>query len=146
MAEKTKDFSRNFDRPDERREFRGHGHLDVLNFEDGTTVGRGVFEPGWRWSTDVKPIAGTDSCQASHIGYCLSGSMVVRMDGGEEFRIRPGEVFRIPPGHDAWVEGDQRCELVDMGGFREYAKPARPEQAAGAKPFAAKSQGEKKSA
>jgi hypothetical protein len=78
---------KSFIRPDEVRDFQGHGHLDVLNFANGLTIGRGVFEPGWRWSNDVKPIAGTATCQAPHAGYCLSGSMTIRMENGEQFRI-----------------------------------------------------------
>jgi hypothetical protein len=73
---------KSLDSPDEVREFQANGHLDLVNLGTGA-VGRGVFEPGWRWSNDVKPIAGTDSCQAEHVGYVLSGSMTVKMDDGE---------------------------------------------------------------
>jgi hypothetical protein len=59
-------LNKNFNQPDETRAFKAHGHLDVLNFADGTIIGKGVFEPGWRWSEDVKPIAGTSSCEAAH--------------------------------------------------------------------------------
>jgi hypothetical protein len=118
-------FKKGFGKPDERREFKGHGYLEVLKFEDGTVVGRGVFEPGWRWSTDVQPIAETESCRAAHTGFCLKGSMVIRMDGGEEFRVTAGEAFRIPAGHDAWVDGGETCELLDFSGFKEYAVPKR---------------------
>jgi hypothetical protein len=44
------------------------GKPDAVNFGGGV-VGRGTFEPGWRWSENIKPIAGTDSCQVSHLGY-----------------------------------------------------------------------------
>lgn len=111
------------DRPDERRNFKGHGHLDVMTFEDGTTVGRGVFEPGWKWSVDVKPLAETESCQAAHTGYALSGAMVVRMNNGEEMTIRAGDTFQIPPGHDAWVIGNEPAVALDFTGYAEYAKP-----------------------
>ena len=114
-------FSKDFSHPDERREFKGHGHLDVLKFEDGTVVGLGVFEPGWRWSNDVKPIAETDSCEAVHTGYCLKGSMAVRMNSGEEFQVKAGDAFRIPPGHDAWVVGTETCSILDVSGYRDYA-------------------------
>jgi hypothetical protein len=117
----TKIINKQFTRPDERRDFKAHGHLDLVSFEDGSAIGRGVFEPGWRWSTDVKPIAETDSCEASHTGYCMRGRMTVRMNDGEEIRIKPGDAFRIPPGHDAWVEGSETCELLDFTGFSEYA-------------------------
>jgi hypothetical protein len=113
---------KNFDRPDEDRRFREHGHLEVLNFGEGRTIGKGIFEPGWSWSADVKPIAGTESCLAGHTGYCIQGKMEIRMDDGRTFTIRAGDAFEIAPGHDARVIGDERCVLVDFGGFSEYAK------------------------
>ena len=130
MVTTQKFSSRNFNQPDERRDFQSHGHLDLLNFDDGTVVGRGVFEPGWRWSNDVKPLAGTHLCEAAHWGYCLSGHMVIRMEDGEERSIRAGEVFRIEPGHDAWVVGNENCELLDFGGYQNYARPKSGEVAA----------------
>jgi hypothetical protein len=111
----------NIDHPHERRPFRAHGHMDVVTFGD-FTIGKGTFEPGWRWSDDVKPIAGTESCQVLHTGFCLSGRMSVRMDDGTEATMGPGDVVRIEPGHDAWVEGDEPCVLLDTGVAR-YAKP-----------------------
>jgi hypothetical protein len=86
------------------------------------TIGRGTFEPGWRWSNNVKPIAGTDSCQVSHLAYVVSGRMGIRMDDGTEVEVAAGDVFACPPGHDAWVVGDQPCVAVDFGEFGEYAK------------------------
>lgn len=124
----TKKKSRNFERPDERREFKGHGHLDLLVFDDGLSIGRAEFEPGWRWSNDVKPIAGTELCEAAHSGYCLEGSMTVQMKDGETFTVREGEAYQIPPGHDAWVEGG-KCVLVDITGFQDYAKPEAKKKA-----------------
>lgn len=70
----------------------------------------------------MKPIAGTDSCQVSHLGYVLSGSMQVRMDDGSEVEISAGDVVAIPPGHDAEVTGTEPCVMVDFGEFGEYAK------------------------
>lgn len=82
-----------------------------------------MFEPGWRWSDDVKPIAKTDLCEISHLGYCLSGQMTVRMGDGTEAEIHAGDVFAIPPGHDAEVVGDEPCVMLDFGEATEYAKP-----------------------
>ena len=110
-----------FDSPDEVREFEGNGRAAVVNVA-GQVVGRGTFEPGWTWSGNVKPIAGTDSCEVSHLGYVLSGRMKIRMDDGAETVIGPGEVVAIPPGHDAEVIGDVACEMVDFGEFGDYAK------------------------
>jgi hypothetical protein len=110
-----------FDAPDETRVFEGHGKADVVNV-GGRTIGRGVFEPGWRWSENVKPIAGTEHCEVSHLGYCVSGSMRVQMTDGSESTVGPGDVVAIPPGHDAEVVGDEPCVFLDFGEFAEYAK------------------------
>jgi len=112
----------NIDTPHETRAFKAHGHVDVITLGD-FTLGRGVFEPGWKWSEDVKPIAGTDSCQARHSGICLSGSMTVRADDGTEVTYGPGDVFVMAPGHDAWTVGTEACVLYDTG-VAAYAKPA----------------------
>jgi quercetin dioxygenase-like cupin family protein len=113
---------RSFDSPEEVRPFEdGSGRLDLVNVGDGS-VGRAVFEPGWQWSKHVKPIAGTESCQAAHAGYVISGHMKVVMDGGEEKVFSPGDVMVVPPGHDAWTIGDQACVVVDWQGFGDYAK------------------------
>jgi uncharacterized cupin superfamily protein len=112
----------NIDKPHETRPFRDHGHMDVVTLGD-FTLGRGTFESGWRWSEDVKPIAGTDSCQVRHTGYCLSGSMTVKYDSGTEVTINPGDVIVLEPGHDAWTLGDEPCILLDTG-VAAYAKPS----------------------
>jgi hypothetical protein len=112
---------KSFDEPDEVREFQANGRVELVELESGS-VGKGTFEPGWKWSNDVKPIAGTDSCQVPHVGYVLSGSMTVRMDDGDEHTYRPGEAFNMPPGHDAWTEGDEPCVLIDFGGLKGYAQ------------------------
>jgi hypothetical protein len=112
---------KSFDSPDETRPFEGKGKADVLNIA-GKTIGKAVFEPGWKWSENVKPIAGTDSCQVSHLGYCISGGMTVHMDDGTELEIGPGDVFAIPPGHDAEVTGQEACVSLDFGEFGDYAK------------------------
>lgn len=133
MADKTVSYAKEFSKPDERREFKGHGHLDVLSFEngrEGVSIGKGVFEPGWKWTNDLKPLAGTESCEAEHTGYCLKGKMVIKMNDGKEFTIKEGEAFYISPGHDAWVVGNEPCELLDFSGFREYAKAKDKKEAA----------------
>ena len=112
---------KSFDSPDETRPFEGNGKADVVNVA-GKTIGKGTFEPGWRWSENVKPIAQTDSCEVSHLGYVLSGRMKVFMDEGSEAEVGPNQVFAIPPGHDAEVIGDEPCVMVDFGEFGEYAK------------------------
>src|ERR1051325_10597916 len=111
----------NFEKPDETRPFAGHGKVDIVKLGDGM-VGKGVFEPGWRWSQDVKPIAKTDSCQVHHVGYVISGRMRVRMDDGSEAEIGPGDAIDIEPGHDAWVVGNEPCVALEFGGAAIYAK------------------------
>ena len=113
--------AKSFDSPDETRQFEGKGHVDVVMLA-GHPVGRGVFEPGWKWSVNVKPIAGTDSCEVSHLGYCMSGRMKIHMDDGSASEIGPGEAVAIPPGHDAEVVGDEACVMIDFGEISEYAK------------------------
>jgi uncharacterized cupin superfamily protein len=111
-----------FETPDETREFtEGKGRVELVDL-NGNAVGRGTFEPGWRWSQNVKPLAGTDSCQVEHIGYVLQGRMAVRMDDGTEHEVGPGDTFHMPAGHDAWTVGDEACVLLDFGGLRGYAQ------------------------
>ena len=112
---------KNFDSPDETRPFQGKGKADIV-VVDGKTVGRGEFEPGWRWSENVKPIAQTDSCQAPHLGYVVSGRMKVTMEDGSEGEAGPGDVISIEPGHDAEIVGDETCVIIDFSGFESYAK------------------------
>jgi quercetin dioxygenase-like cupin family protein len=110
------------DTPQETRPFeQGMGKLELVNLDAGP-VGRATFEPGWRWSEHVKPIAGTESCQAAHLGYYISGRMKVVMDDGQEMEFGPGDFAVIPPGHDAWIVGDQPCVVIDWQGFADYAK------------------------
>jgi hypothetical protein len=112
----------NMTAPHETRPFKDHGHVDVITLGD-FTLGRGVFEPGWRWSVDVKPIAGTESCQTRHAGICIAGQMTVRAGDGTEVTFGPGDVFVMAPGHDAWTVGSEPCVLYDTG-VAAYAKPA----------------------
>ena len=113
--------SKSFDSPDEVRAFHAHGEAHVLQM-DGRTVIKSTFEPGWRWTEDVKPIAGTDTCQTRHFGYMESGRMKVVMDDGTEIECGPGDLVHIEPGHDAEVLGDEPCVFVDFGDVSNYAK------------------------
>ncbi len=111
---------RAFQSPDEVREFP-NGRAEILQVGDAE-IGRLVFEPGWRWSDDVKPIAGTASCEAPHFQYHVAGELAIMMDDGTEFVARPGDVTSLPKGHDAWVVGDEAVVVVDWFGASEYAK------------------------
>jgi len=99
----------------------GKGQVEILNVGDGV-VGKATFEPGWRWSEHVKPMAGTDSCQAAHLGFVLSGRQKVIMDDGTELEFGPGDVVAIPPGHDGEVVGNEACVVLDFAGMEHYAK------------------------
>ena len=112
--------SRNFSGAEEIRTF-DKGRLELLSL-GGTTVGRATFEPGWKWSECVKPIAGTDSCEVHHLGYVVSGRMHVVMDDGTEGDAGPGDLAEIAPGHDAWIVGDENCVWLDFLGAGDYAK------------------------
>ncbi len=112
---------RNLSRPDQTRVF-DKGKVELVSL-DGVTFGRATLQPGWRWSTSVKPVVHTESCEASHLQYHVAGRLRVRMDDGSEEEFGPGEVSLLPPGHDAWVVGNEPVVIVDITGMGEYAKP-----------------------
>ena len=121
--------SKSFDAPDEERPFADKGLAQIITL-GGSSVLRGRFEPGWRWSEHLRPVVGTDSCESPHFMYVISGRMHVRMDDGTEAETGPGDLARIEPGHDAWVVGDEACVMVDFGASPAYAQPGRPAEAA----------------
>ncbi len=101
-----------------------HGVVQVAK-AGSVTVGRARFQPGWRWSTDVKPIVGTDSCMVHHKGYTISGRLHIVLNDGTELEIGAGDAHEIPPGHDAWVVGDEQYESVDFSEeIAGYGKPS----------------------
>jgi len=106
--------------PDETRRFE-KGKLELVKI-GGAMVGRAVLQPGWRWSTSVKPIAKTESCEAPHFQYHVSGVLHVLMDDGTEKDLKPGDVSLLPSGHDAWVVGNEPVVVVDFQGMIDYAK------------------------
>ena len=113
--------SKDLSKPDEVRTFdKGKVELVTLG---GVTFGRATLEPGWKWSTSVKPLAKTESCEAPHLQYHVSGRLAVLMDDGSQAEYGPGQVSLLPPGHDAWVVGDEPVVVVDISGMVDYAKP-----------------------
>jgi hypothetical protein len=114
--------TRDFDSPDETRT-PDKTQVDVVRI-GATTAARFAFEPGWRWSECVKPVAGTESCQARHVGVAHSGRIVVKHEDGTEVEIGPGDAYVIEPGHDAWVVGDERFVAFEFEqrAAEEYAK------------------------
>ena len=112
---------KNFSHPDEVRNFE-KGKVELVRVNGGM-VGKGTFEPGWKWSKNVKPIAKTELCEAPHFQYIVSGVMTLRTAEGEEHTIKAGDVMKIGAGHDAWVVGDERVVAIDFQGMNDYAKP-----------------------
>ena len=111
---------RTFETPDEVRSFE-KGRLELVQIGGGV-VGRLVLEPGWRWSDHVRPIAGTEWCEAPHFQYHATGTIRIKMADGEEFDARPGELTALPAGHDAWVVGDEPAVMIDWHGASTYAR------------------------
>ena len=106
--------------PDDTRAFE-KGRVELVTVND-VTFGRATLQPGWKWSTCVKPLVQTQSCEASHLQYHVSGRLHVVMDDGSAQEFGPGDVSYLPPGHDAWVVGNDPVVVVDISGMRDYAK------------------------
>ena len=112
--------SKSFDEPDEQRT-PPKTTVDVLRLGN-ETVARLTFEPGWRWSECVKPVAGTDSCQARHVGTMVSGVMGVEHEDGTTATISAGQAYVIEPGHEAWVVGDEAIVTFEFESAETFAK------------------------
>ncbi len=123
-AQLTKILQRSLlDSPDEVRRL-GSAEVRLANFGD-TVVGLITLPPGWKWSKDLKPLVGTNSCQASHTQYVISGRMAVRMEDGTQAELKAGDAVIIPPGHDAWVVGEEPFVAVDFTGMKNFAQVGR---------------------
>jgi hypothetical protein len=106
---------RRFEKPDDALDMKDAGGIKIIAMQStGTTGMHAIFEPGWTWEKDEKPLLGHPlACPMHHTGYSLSGTLVVRMvESGQQTTITSGDFFEIPPGHDAYVEGDDRVELI----------------------------------
>src|SRR6478735_9148430 len=106
--------------PDELRQ-PDKTKVEIVRLE-GFTLGRMNLKPGWKWSQCIKPVVQTDSCQLSHVGYAMQGTLVVRMNDGTEKTIKGGESYTIPPGHDAWVEGNEDFTGIEVLSAEQFAK------------------------
>jgi hypothetical protein len=111
---------KNFGKPDEVREFP-KGRVELIKV-GGATIGRATFQPGWKWSESVQPLAKTKSCEAPHYQYHVSGEIMALMDDGTKILCKPGDVSLFPMGHDAWVVGNEPAVVVDFQGMVDYAK------------------------
>ena len=108
-----------FDAPDELRTFE-KGTFALVHL-GGMTIGKATYEPGWKWSTHVGPVAGTATCQVAHVGMVVSGRAAVAMDDGTIYELAPGDVFAIAPDHDSWVIGDEPYLSLHFLGAEAYA-------------------------
>jgi ethanolamine utilization protein EutQ (cupin superfamily) len=111
---------KNLSQPDEKRTF-DKGQVETVNLV-GVTFGRATLQPGWKWSTCVKPLVKTQSCNVSHLQYHVSGRLHVVMDDGSKAEFGPGDVSFLPPGHDAWVVGNEPVVVIDISGMDDYAR------------------------
>jgi hypothetical protein len=123
-------LTKNLDAPDETRNFE-HGELTSVSL-GGVTFARAEFRPGWRWSKDLKPLVGTDSCQVSHQAIVISGRLRVKMDTGEERELAAGDAHVVDPGHDAWVVGDEPCVILDFTAESQKSSESTSECTSGA--------------
>ncbi|MEX0734984.1 MAG: adenylate/guanylate cyclase domain-containing protein [Steroidobacteraceae bacterium] len=114
-------YVRSFSEPDEAVEL-GPIRSEIIAF-GGLTISHDTHQPGWRWSTDMKPAIKTESCQVRHIGMVLKGRLHVVCDDGTEFEAGPLELIDIPAGHDAWVVGDEPFETIGWGGGKTWMAP-----------------------
>jgi hypothetical protein len=112
--------SKSFDDPDEQRTPE-KTTVDVVRLS-GATVARTTFQPGWKWSECIKPVVGTDSCQARHVGAIVSGEMEVVHDDGSTAHLSAGDAYVIEPGHDAWVAGGEPVVSFEFESAETYAK------------------------
>lgn len=112
---------RRFEEPDETREFE-KGRFEIVRV-GGLTVGRATYQPGWKWSEHVGPLAGARLCEVEHVGLVVSGRAVAAMQGGEVFELMPGTLFHVPPApHDSWVVGDEPYVSLHFLGADDYTK------------------------
>ena len=110
-----------FEEPDETRVFT-KGRFEIVRL-GGLTIGRATYEPGWKWSEHVSPIAGTALCEVEHVGLVVSGRTVAAMADGTIIELTPGNLFYIPHvAHDSWVIGDEPYVSLHFLGAEHYTK------------------------
>jgi hypothetical protein len=111
---------KSFESPDETRLF-DKGKLEIIRI-GGMTIGRASYEPGWRWSQHVSPIAGTALCEVEHVGMVLSGHAMAAMQDGTQVELSAGSLFHVPRvPHDSWVIGDEPYVSLHFMGADQYA-------------------------
>jgi hypothetical protein len=112
---------KHFETPDEVRHF-SRGRFEVVHL-GGMSIGRAIYEPGWRWSVDVGPTVGATLCTVEHVGLVISGVATAAFDNGEVVELRPGALFHIPAvPHDSWVVGEDQYVSLHFLGAAHYAR------------------------
>ena len=84
-------------------------------------IARVVQHPGWRWSTDMRSIAGGKWCETHHVGLTLSGRQGAELRDGTVLEFGPDDLYDIPPGHDGYTIGDEPCVQIEWSGARTWA-------------------------
>ena len=112
--------SRSLSSPDETRA-PDKTKIEVVNVGDHE-VGRMTLQPGWKWSECIKPVVHTETCQAEHLGYVISGRIHIQQHDGSGADLEPGDAYTIAPGHDAWVLGNEPFICVEFKSAATYAK------------------------
>jgi hypothetical protein len=110
-----------FETPDEIRIFE-KGKFEIVTI-GGLTIGRATYEPGWKWSEHVSPIAGTALCEVEHVGLVVSGRAMAAMQDGTEVELSAGSLFYIPSvAHDSWVIGEEPYVSLHFLGAETYSR------------------------
>jgi hypothetical protein len=113
---------KSFEAPDEVRLFE-KGKFEIVNI-GGMTIGRATYQPGWKWSEHVGPLAGTPLCEVEHVGLVITGRAAAALVDGGQVELTPGKLFYIPPvAHDSWVIGDEPYVSLHFLGADHYTKP-----------------------
>ena len=96
----------------ERREI-GHVLLEVGK-AGAARVKRMVYPVGFRWSTDMKPVVGTELCMHAHVGFLVHGEIHIEYPDGCVIEHRAPQIIAIDPGHDGWVVGKEPVVMVEF--------------------------------
>ncbi|HEY2375586.1 MAG TPA: hypothetical protein VGH98_06385 [Gemmatimonadaceae bacterium] len=110
-----------FEQPDEVRNLE-KGRFELVRI-GGLTIGRALYEPGWRWSEHVGRALGQARCAVEHVGLVVSGAATAAFADGRIVELSAGTLFHIPPEpHDSWVLGDEPYVSLHFLGADHYAR------------------------
>ena len=106
---------KNFSSADEAKDMP-NARMEAVNVLNQRVM-KLTLSPDWKWSKDIKPLVGTESCQAKHLGVIVEGTITCRHDDGSEITYTAGDAYSIEPGHDAWVVGDKKAIAYEFHGL-----------------------------